>query len=76
MRKMIFKILKKGVDKSRNIWYSINCSRETSTNKALWCSRLARQPVTLEVDGSSPFGVAKAPLLRGKGAFLLKFHSV
>ena len=25
---------------------------------ALWCSRLARQPVTLEVDGSSPFGVA------------------
>ena len=29
------------------------------TNLALWCSRLARQPVTLEVDGSSPFGVAK-----------------
>ena len=28
------------------------------TNLALWCSRLARQPVTLEVDGSSPFGVA------------------
>ena len=28
-------------------------------NMALWCSRLARQPVTLEVDGSSPFGVAK-----------------
>ena len=27
-------------------------------NLALWCSRLARQPVTLEVDGSSPFGVA------------------
>ena len=25
---------------------------------ASWCSRLARQPVTLEVDGSSPFGVA------------------
>ena len=25
---------------------------------ALWGSRLARQPVTLEVDGSSPFGVA------------------
>ena len=25
---------------------------------ALWCSRLARQPVTLEVDGSSPFRVA------------------
>ena len=30
------------------------------TNLALWCSRLARQPVTLEVDGSSPFGVAKS----------------
>ena len=29
-----------------------------TTNLALWCSRLARQPVTLEVDGSSPFGVA------------------
>ena len=28
-------------------------------NLALWCSRLARQPVTLEVDGSSPFRVAK-----------------
>ncbi len=27
---------------------------------APWCSRLARQPVTLEVDGSSPFGVATA----------------
>ena len=25
---------------------------------ARWCSRLARQPVTLEVDGSSPFRVA------------------
>ena len=32
------------------------CSHQ---NMALWCSRLARQPVTLEVDGSSPFGVAK-----------------
>ena len=29
-----------------------------TTNLARWCSRLARQPVTLEVDGSSPFGVA------------------
>ena len=29
-----------------------------TTYLALWCSRLARQPVTLEVDGSSPFGVA------------------
>ena len=28
------------------------------TNMARWCSRLARQPVTLEVDGSSPFRVA------------------
>ena len=26
---------------------------------ALWCRRVARQPVPLEVDGSSPFGVAK-----------------
>ena len=32
------------------------CSHQ---NMALWCSRLARQPVTLEVDGSSPFEVAK-----------------
>ena len=30
-----------------------------TTHMALWCSRLARQPVTLEVDGSSPFGVAR-----------------
>ena len=29
-----------------------------TNNLALWCSRLARQPVTLEVDGSSPFRVA------------------
>ena len=36
--------------------YNLNCSKE---RMALWCSRLARQPVTLEVDGSSPFGVAK-----------------
>ena len=27
---------------------------------ASWCSRLARQPVTLEVDGSSPFEVTKS----------------
>ena len=33
-------------------------------NLALWCSRLARQPVTLEVDGSSPFGVAIKHLWR------------
>ena len=29
-----------------------------TNNLARWCSRLARQPVTLEVDGSSPFRVA------------------
>ena len=29
-----------------------------TTHLARWCSRLARQPVTLEVDGSSPFWVA------------------
>ena len=29
-----------------------------TTHLARWCSRLARQPVTLEVDGSSPFRVA------------------
>ena len=32
---------------------------------ARWCSRLARQPVTLEVDGSSPFRVAKIAFERG-----------
>ncbi len=39
---------------------------------ALWCSRLARQPVTLEVDGSSPFGVAikKNPSIR-MGSFFI-----
>ena len=31
---------------------------------ARWCSRLARQPVTLEVDGSSPFRVAIYNLMR------------
>ena len=35
-----------------------------TTNLARWCSRLARQPVTLEVDGSSPFGVAIKHLWR------------
>ena len=41
---------------------------------ALWCSRLARQPVTLEVDGSSPFGVAKkkSPFPIGKGLFFFE----
>ena len=40
---------------------------------ASWCSRLARQPVTLEVDGSSPFEVAKkrkAILLDGFSFFV------
>ena len=36
---------------------------------ALWCSRLARQPVTLEVDGSSPFGVAKKEVIHLDGFF-------
>ena len=34
------------------------CYNPPVAHMALWCSRLARQPVTLEVDGSSPFGVA------------------
>ena len=38
---------------------------------ALWCSRLARQPVTLEVDGSSPFGVAKKEVIRKDGFFFV-----
>ena len=39
---------------------------------ALWCSRLARQPVTLEVDGSSPFGVAKKELIpSGMSSFFI-----
>ena len=40
------------LDKRRFFVYNHPCFM------ALWCSRLARQPVTLEVDGSSPFGVA------------------
>ncbi len=40
---------------------------------ALWCSRLARQPVTLEVDGSSPFGVARIEQSFGSA---LKYASV
>ena len=52
----------------RNLKISSNClftNRKLSAiifdvlNMARWCSRLARQPVTLEVDGSSPFRVAK-----------------
>ena len=52
--------MKKGLYKSIFICYNLNCSEE---NMALWCSRLARQPVTLEVDGSSPFGVAKKKVI-------------
>ena len=37
---------------------------------ARWCSRLARQPVTLEVDGSSPFRVATKSSIQSDGAFL------
>ena len=37
-----------------------------TTYLARWCSRLARQPVTLEVDGSSPFGVAIMYLWRAQ----------
>ena len=40
---------------------------------ALWCSRLARQPVTLEVDGSSPFGVAKQNAILLDGVFCFLF---
>ncbi len=40
---------------------------------ALWCSRLARQPVTLEVDGSSPFGVAKKSTVLPPGSTVLFF---
>ena len=42
---------------------------------ALWCSRLARQPVTLEVDGSSPFGVANKNrfCLMTKAVFCMMF---
>ena len=40
---------------------------------ARWCSRLARQPVTLEVDGSSPFRVAilNASVMHWGGNILL-----
>ena len=37
---------------------------------ARWCSRLARQPVTLEVDGSSPFRVANEKKAIQKDGFL------
>ena len=45
---------------------------------ARWCSRLARQPVTLEVDGSSPFRVAnkRSHPIRGGFFFYVKSESV
>jgi hypothetical protein len=45
---------------------------------ARWCSRLARQPVTLEVDGSSPFRVATffiVPFASGRMQILLPMPS-
>ena len=42
-----------------------------TTYLARWCSRLARQPVTLEVDGSSPFRVAILHLCSIEGFVLL-----
>ena len=44
-------------------WRIFCYNQATVLNLARWCSRLARQPVTLEVDGSSPFRVAKTHLL-------------
>ena len=42
-----------------------------ATVLARWCSRLARQPVTLEVDGSSPFRVAKKEVIPFGVAFFM-----
>ena len=55
------KKVKLGLYKREVFCYNLNCSEE---HTALWCSRLARQPVTLEVDGSSPFGVANKNTIR------------
>ena len=55
--------LKKIVDKRESVMY--NTSRRWSSAAqmmALWCSRLARQPVTLEVDGSSPATGTRKPV--------------
>ena len=38
----------------------VGSSPTGAANMARWCSRLARQPVTLEVRGSSPLRVAKS----------------
>ena len=50
---------KKILDKKQVFLYNTQVAGRNRWHMALWCSRLARQPVTLEVDGSSPFGVAK-----------------
>ena len=44
-----------------------------TTHLARWCSRLARQPVTLEVDGSSPFRVAKKEVIPNGDDFFFTF---
>ena len=49
--------------------YNTQVVGKTRWHMALWCSRLARQPVTLEVDGSSPFGVAKEETTHSGGFF-------
>ena len=55
---LLFKFLKFLLYKSHFMWYN-----PITVELARWCSRLARQPVTLEVDGSSPFRVAKKHML-------------
>ena len=44
-----------------SFWVFTNRNSSVIIHRVLasWCSRLARRPVTLEVDGSSPFEVAK-----------------
>ena len=57
-----------GIDKYPIFRYNKPRSKQ---NMALWCSRLARQPVTLEVDGSSPFGVAKKEVIHPDDFFFV-----
>ena len=52
------KKFRNSLDKCPIILYNTPVVGKDRWHMALWCSRLARQPVTLEVDGSSPFGVA------------------
>ena len=47
-----------------------------TTHLARWCSRLARQPVTLEVDGSSPFRVAKKEVIPNGDDFFFAFNGL